>query len=148
MFLLRLYNILALIAIVGCVFQYGAMLIGVFTFAMVNVMLFVTEFIAKIPWAEITIPTPDLVLVIIYYIIVIYIRYAHRKLPKDVGRAVLAGIIALCGTIILLTSVPNRALKIYFADVGQGDCIIIRTPKERPLFSMAEEVLMIQMAHM
>ena len=123
----------ALIAIVGCVFQYGAMLIGVFTFAMVNVMLFVTEFIAKIPWAEITIPTPDLVLVIIYYIIVIYIRYAHRKLPKDVGRAVLAGIIALCGTIILLTSVPNRALKIYFADVGQGDCIIIRTPKGKTI---------------
>lgn len=119
----------ALIVIVGCFFQFGAMLIGVLTLLVVNVMLFVTETIAKIPWAEITIATPSIALVIIYYFIILYLRYAHQKLPKDAGRAALASIIAICGTIILVISIPNRALKIYFADVGQGDCIIIRTPQ-------------------
>ena len=41
----------------------------------------------------------------------------------------MAGILIFVGSAIILANTPDRSLRIYFADVGQGDCILIRTPK-------------------
>ncbi len=118
----------AFVVILGNIYLPIGQLIGFFTRIVADIILFITGSVAKIPWAEISLATPDFILVIIYYFILVYFRYCHPKLHKEVGRPLAATILALCGALILLTSIPNRALKIYFADVGQGDCALIRTP--------------------
>lgn len=42
-----------------------------------------------------------------------------------------ACMLAVYGGLLLLDMVPSGKLEIYFADVGQGDCCIIRTPSGR-----------------
>ena len=44
-----------------------------------------------------------------------------------------ACILAVYGCIVLLDMVPSGKLEIYFADVGQGDCSIIRTPSGKSI---------------
>jgi len=45
----------------------------------------------------------------------------------------IACMLAVYGCMILLEMVPSGKLEIYFADVGQGDCSIIRTPSGRSI---------------
>lgn len=42
-----------------------------------------------------------------------------------------ACMLAVYGSLLLLDKVPSGKLEIYFADVGQGDCSIIKTPAGR-----------------
>jgi len=118
----------AILVILGNLFLPAARTLGVLLNIAVNIMLFITGKIAAIPWAEINMATPSIFLVLIYYFILLYLRFWHPKLAKEIARPVFASIMVLCGVVILFVSIPDKSLQIYFADVGQGDCTIIRTP--------------------
>lgn len=118
----------AVLVILGSMCLPIGLFIGFITRFVADIILFVTGAVAKIPWAEIYLATPNFILVIIYYILLVYFRYFHPKLHKEVAKPLAAIILALCGSLIVMVSIPNHALKIYFADVGQGDCALIRTP--------------------
>lgn len=45
----------------------------------------------------------------------------------------IACMLAAYGALILLDMIPSGKLEIYFADVGQGDCSIIKTPSGRSI---------------
>lgn len=121
----------AILAIVGSIWFSMAMVLGQGVTWMVKVMILLTGSLARIPWAEIHLATPSLVLIGLYYLVLMYLRYGHPRLPKDIGRPLMAGIFALCGTLTIFVSLPDRSLRIYFADVGQGDCVLIRTPDNK-----------------
>ncbi|NLO99768.1 MAG: DNA internalization-related competence protein ComEC/Rec2 [Clostridiaceae bacterium] len=118
----------AVLIILGNIFLPAAKIPGILLSFVINLMMFITEAMAAIPWAEINIATPSIFLVLIYYFVLLYFRYGHPKLEKEVAKPVLAAITAFCGAVILFISIPSNSLQIYFADVGQGDCAIIRTP--------------------
>jgi len=118
----------AILVILGNIFLPAAGMLGVLLNFAVSFMLFLTGKMAAIPWAEINIATPNIILVLIYYFILLYMRFWHPKLANETAKPVFASIMVLCGVVILIISIPNKALQIYFADVGQGDCTIIRTP--------------------
>jgi len=118
----------AVLVILGNVLLPVAKLLGLLVSIVVNTMLFITEMMADIPWAEINIATPSIILVLIYYLTLLYLRYVHPKLAKEVAKPVFAALLVICGALILIISIPNKSLQIHFADVGQGDCAIIRTP--------------------
>ncbi len=123
----------AILAIIGSLWLSLAMLLGGGLAWVVKAMILLTGSLARIPWAELHLATPSLILVGLYYFVLVYFRYGHSRLPKDVGRPLLAGILILCGTLTVLLSLPDRSLRIYFADVGQGDCILIRTPGNKTI---------------
>lgn len=123
----------AILVILGNSLFPIAKLLGVLVSIAVNTMLFITETMASIPWAEINIATPSIFLVLIYYFILLYFRYGHPKLVKEVAKPIFAAVMALCGAGILIISIPNNSLQIHFADVGQGDCAIIRTPSGKSI---------------
>ncbi|MGI6084902.1 MAG: DNA internalization-related competence protein ComEC/Rec2 [Acetivibrionales bacterium] len=118
----------AILVVTGNIFLPTGRLLGIIVSLVADIMLFVTEIMAAIPWAEINMATPDIILVLIYYSILLYIRYAHPRLAKEVSKPVFAALLAFVGAIILFISIPSKSLQIHFADVGQGDCAIIRTP--------------------
>jgi competence protein ComEC len=120
-----------ILVVTGSLLQFAGQWLGIVTKIIIDVMLFFTEKLSEIPWAEINVATPGILLIFLFYFIILYLRYGHPKLSKEIADPMLAGILILCGAIIIYTSVPDRTLRIYFADVGQGDCILIRTPENK-----------------
>jgi competence protein ComEC len=118
----------AILVIVGNLFFPAGKLLGVLLSLVVDVMLYVTETMAAIPWAEINLATPSIILVLLYYLILLFLIYGYPRLAKELAKPAFASIIVMCGAVILLISIPSKSLQIHFADVGQGDCAIIRTP--------------------
>ncbi len=119
----------AVTALLGNLFLPAGQLTGGIARLVIDAMLFITESISNLSWAELSIATPGLFIIILYYLVLLYVRAGYPRLPKDIGRSVLAGIMALCGILLIFMCIPDHSLKIYFADVGQGDCALIRTPE-------------------
>ena len=103
----------------------------------------ISEICAEIPFSEIYICTPKIIIIIMYYFIIFYIVKYFRKNKYKVERMLLSkrkinifdkskikkiGII-LC-IIIIITNINKLdfRLKIYFIDVAQGDCTLVVTP--------------------
>lgn len=119
----------ALIAVTGNLFLPAGIILGRIAGLFLKVFFLLTNGLSSIPWAEIRTVTPPLTLIAMYYLFLIYIRFFHERIEKSVSRPLLAGIIVLIGTSSIIAGTPEKNLRIYFADVGQGDCILIRTPK-------------------
>lgn len=114
-----------------------------------------TNLTSLIPLSEILVPTPSIVIVIIYYIVlficVLYIfltkQYPNRYLIKKISKYILKcfesikknyKIIIICITsfiilTILILKVIPKDLRIYFIDVGQGDSTLLITPTNKKI---------------
>lgn len=121
----------AITAILGNLYLPLGMAAGSLTRITASIILFITRKASSVPWAEISIATPGLILVVLYYALILYFRFCHPRIEREAARPIAAVILATGGVLILLTSIPDRALMVYFADVGQGDCALIRTPTGR-----------------
>ncbi|NMA67194.1 MAG: DNA internalization-related competence protein ComEC/Rec2 [Clostridiaceae bacterium] len=118
-----------LISIIGNVLLPFGRIIGSFTAIIIRILLFMTKGLSSLSWAEIWIATPPLFLVILYYLFLMYLMFCHPKLPQNIARPLMSGVLIFIGTTIILANTPSRSLRLYFADVGHGDCILIRSPK-------------------
>lgn len=119
-----------------------AQVIGVFLNFLLYILIKIAEISSLIPGASIYIKTPYLVECIIYYLVICAI-YKNEKLRKvfKVNKYLIYicknkyKIIAILVIIIILiyftyNFIPS-SLRIYFIDVGQGDCTLIQTPENK-----------------
>ncbi|MCX7774381.1 MAG: DNA internalization-related competence protein ComEC/Rec2 [Clostridia bacterium] len=118
----------ALVALFGNLVLPIGRLLGLLSRFLTDAMLWVTSGIASIPWAELHFATPAFILILAYYAVVLYLRYRHPRLDRAYKRPVLAALLVLCGLLLVFSALPSHKLKIYFTDVGQGDCILVKTP--------------------
>ncbi len=107
---------------------------------LVNLVLKIASTCEKIPFSKIYIKTPNIILIIVYYCILIYlIRFFHYEkfyfLRCVINKKFLNRKLIIILTIAIMLSNINidRRLKIYFIDVGQGDCCVIRTPNNKTI---------------
>ena len=114
-----------------------------------------TNLTSLIPLSEILVPTPSIITVIIYYIILFLCmwyaffkkEYSNRYLIKKIFKYILKTfelikknykLIIICITsfiiltMLILKLIP-KDLKIYFIDVGQGDSTLIITPTKKKI---------------
>lgn len=116
-----------------------------------ELLIFISEIVTKIPGSSILVKTPNLVFVITYYILILFINYFFtiKKNPirrfqkkiikictiKNIKRIIkiIAIIFLIISFLTMLVRVINPTLKIYFIDVGQGDCTLIITPKGKKI---------------
>ena len=116
-----------------------------------ELLIFISEIVTKIPGSSILVKTPKLVFVITYYILILFINYFFiiKKNPirrfqkkivkictiKNIKRIIkiIARIFLIISFLTMLVRVINPTLKIYFIDVGQGDCTLIITPKGKKI---------------
>ena len=116
-----------------------------------ELLIFISEIVTKIPGSSILVKTPNLVSVITYYILILFINYFFiiKKNPirrfqkkiikictiKNIKRIIkiIARIFLIISFLTMLVRVINPTLKIYFIDVGQGDCALIITPKGKKI---------------
>lgn len=99
-----------------------------------------TKLISQIPYSNITVITPHLISIVIIYTIIFLGYYIakspeHRKKLKTKNKLIIKTItIVLSITIISVATLrllEEKKLKLYFVDVGQGDCTYLKTPSEK-----------------
>ena len=104
---------------------------------LVKLVLIISKVCSKIPYSIIYIKTPNIILVISYYIFIFYIIISFnknkfyylrcvilKKIPKQIKKSLCIFLLI----IIIFNININKDLKIFFVDVGQGDCTVITTP--------------------
>lgn len=98
-----------------------AYLLSIFLNPMLEILIFIADFTAKLPLSKILIPTPNIIFIIIYYVIILFCNKINIKKT-----------IIILSIIIIIFNLLNllpKDLRIYFIDVGQGDSTLILTPK-------------------
>lgn len=107
-----------------------------------NLMLYIVfktaEITSNLPFSKITLVTPSFIFIILYYILMFYFsiyfknnKFKMLKVILNLNFRIIVKKLFIFITIIILISQINIIdfkLKIYFLDVGQGDCTLIRTP--------------------
>lgn len=96
-----------------------------------------TKLISQIPYSNITVITPHLISIVIIYTI-IFLGYYIAKSPElrkklKVNKKLMIKTIAIVLSITIisvatLNLLEEKKLKLYFVDVGQGDCTYLKTP--------------------
>ena len=113
--------------------------------------------VSHLPFSKIYIPTPKVWCIILYYILIIIINkiyvsfnsknpsftdiriknlIALYKYKFNQNRKKISKIIITISCILILFSIFNifpKNLKIYFLDVGQGDCTFVVTPENKTI---------------
>lgn len=128
-------------------------LIAYFETCMIFIILKTANVISELPFSKIYIPTPSILLIIIYYLLwtgfIIYFKYNNYKVLKFlcnikykktmpikhilkfcIKNKYAKGIIVFVLITALIVNLGkfNLDLKVHFIDVGQGDCTLIITP--------------------
>lgn len=107
---------------------------------LVNSLIFVSKFLSNLPFSTITIPTPNIVFIISYYIILISVLFSQNKtllriVRKEIVLSILRKFIVIMLTICVVMQCfkifNNKDLRIYFIDVGQGDSSLVITPNNK-----------------
>lgn len=93
---------------------------------LINIILKISEFVSNIKFSNILVGTPNLMIVISYYIILIC--FINRKKLKDVYIKFAFIIIIVIFLVNSISYIPKKELEIHFLDVGQGDCTYIVLP--------------------
>ena len=86
----------------------------------------IAEFGSNIDFLRFMVTTPNIVFILMYYIVIFYLFYFYKKSHNKILYKVISILIII---FIIVNSVlkHNLNLKIYFVDVGQGDCTLIVT---------------------
>ena len=145
-----------LVYFVSILFLPFAKFLGIFLNVFLWILLKIAELSSLLPGSSIYIKTPYLLQCIAYYCILFFFFYfeqikqkivQHPKLLKAFytkrsyllsfwtrnKRQILATFLCLCISLsFLLIAFPNN-LRIYFVDVGQGDCTLIQTPQNKTI---------------
>jgi len=114
--------------------QIGVKAVNIFDFLLSPFLKFINiiaDYFSNLPHSNIIVPSPSILQVFLYYLIVIVI-YAlikvSEKLKKHIAAVLLGTTLLFFGTFIHLKS--NHS-EILFFDVGNADAALIKTPSEK-----------------
>lgn len=123
-----------------------AEILGIFLNMLLSILIKIAELSANIPGASIYIKTPYLIVCIIYYLAIFAIlkkeeiknwvynnKYTGQVLDsfkRNKNKVIVASLVCIILIVFIGTAVP-KDLRIYFVDVGQGDCTLIKTPANK-----------------
>lgn len=93
---------------------------------LINIIMKIAEFVSNIKFSNILVGTPNLMIVISYYIILI--DFINRKKLKDVYIKLVFVITILLLLVNSISYILKKELEIHFVDVRQGDCTYIVLP--------------------
>ena len=143
--------ILAIVSLINLKLAY---IIGIPYNLLLKLLIYSTKLTSIGPFAEIFIPTPNIVFVISYYLI-LFILLIYFKLRKEANKrffvkkflshidnfiqlmknnySFITTLVILITVIFSILNQFPRDLKIYFIDVGQGDSTLIITPTNKKI---------------
>lgn len=96
------------------------------------ILLIIVKYCSKIPFSSITIRTPYIFEILIYYI-VLYLVFNYVKIKPYFKKLVVIILIAILIANSCIHVQNHGNMIIYFIDVGQGDSTLIRTAKNKTI---------------
>ncbi|HEX9062896.1 MAG TPA: DNA internalization-related competence protein ComEC/Rec2, partial [Clostridia bacterium] len=112
----------------GQINPLAAYLPAYFDNALLSYILYISKISSQLPFAVLKLPTPNPLLLILYFSLVLTISFYGKLKEKGYLKPVL--LIPAASTILLvMTAVFPKNLEVVFLDVGQGNCTFIRTPE-------------------
>lgn len=126
-----------IVYLISLIFCSLAEFLGIFLNFFLYLMLKIAEISSNIPGSLIYIKTPYILECIFYYLFIAYIFNLWElkgKLKNIIfTKKIMLIIIVLVLIVKLLISIIPLNLRIYFVDVGQGDCTLIKTPQNKTI---------------
>jgi len=130
-----------------------AKLLAIFLNLCLNELIIIAEVISKIPFSNILIKTPYIIVIILIYVFILGINYIYtiynskmylRKIQRKIIEIINSKNTIIFFSLILILIILfnlfsyfyisiSKTLKIYFIDVGQGDCTLIVTPNNKKI---------------
>lgn len=100
---------------------------------LLNILAQTAHLCAKLPFSKVYFPTPKIYVILIYYLFLIYIILAKRNIisVKKISKKIFIIFIIIVIILNLIVKVIPKEFTISFIDVGQGDSMLISTPKEK-----------------
>ncbi len=98
---------------------------GALNSIIVDLLLFVSNFFSKLPFTNINIPALGKYTLVLYYFVLISIYHIYNLLTKKIILWTCLILFAVSGIAVNL----SKNFKIHILDVGNGDAIILQTPK-------------------
>ena len=133
---------------ISIIFPLLAEFLGIILNFLLTVLLRIAEISSIIPGSSIYVKTPNIIFCVIYYLLTITIlKISELKRIKKINNIILTikshikkykfKVIVATILLILLSNyiikfIPNN-LRIYFVDVGQGDCTLIKTIQNKTI---------------
>ena len=118
-------------------FSPVAYILGILLKVLLDILNLIVIICSSLSFLKITIPTPSLFIIFIYYLIVFIIyKYGIKTIFLFIKKIGLKKIFIIIIVLILLISfikIIPKDLKIYFIDVGQGDSSLIVTPSGKTI---------------
>ena len=99
---------------------------------LIYTLLVIVKYCSKIPFSSITIRTPYIFEILIYYI-VLYLVFNYAKMKPYFKKLVVVIMIVILITNSCIYIQNHGKMIIYFIDVGQGDSTLIRTAKNKTI---------------
>lgn len=100
-----------------------------------NLLIKIAHFCAELPFSKVYFPTPKIYVIIIYYVFLIFIILARNKIivVKKINKKIIIIFVIIIIILNLILNFIPKTFTIYFIDVGQGDSMLISTPKGKKI---------------
>lgn len=118
----------ALCVIFDSIHPFFGKLAGYALEAVSHFILFSADKCASVKWAEIRVPDWSFRLIFLYYAFILLMGIYGLNFFRRNKQAVVACVFAV-GLVLFVQGIMPGQLKVIFVDVGQGDCILVRTPE-------------------
>lgn len=100
-----------------------------------NLLIKIAHFCAELPFSKVYFPTPKIYVIIIYYVFLIFIILARNKIIviKKINKKIIIIFVIIIIILNLILNFIPKTFTISFIDVGQGDSMLISTPKGKKI---------------
>ncbi|MDD3593784.1 MAG: DNA internalization-related competence protein ComEC/Rec2 [Candidatus Gastranaerophilales bacterium] len=99
----------------------------------INLIIFVAEFISKLPNATIYIAKPNLLEIIIFYSIIILFTILIKNEFKNMRQKIITFILVIFLSVSFAVKAFADDLRVTFLSVGEADSILIETPQNKTI---------------
>ena len=119
--------------IISCIYINLGNLLAIVLNFLLEILIYTSEFVAKLPLSDMVVITPYLISIVIYYFLIFFYNYIpYKKIIKNNYKKILVIITIIILCFSLYNTIPKN-LKIHFIDVGQGDSTLIITPTNKKI---------------
>ena len=98
---------------------------------LITIVISISNICSNLPYASVLVPTPSIIIIFLYYLIIVKIFMNQSKLKSGYFTRLLNTLIIISLVTILIDFIPKNYYEVNFVDVGQGDCIHIKTPHNK-----------------
>ena len=110
----------------------AARILSYVLYAIIAFVIRVSALFARLPFANLLLPTPSILFIMTYYFAVYVVFYGKggQRNTLPLQRRI---IIAMVSVLMISSLIPYNHINVNMVDVGQGDCVFIETPHKKTI---------------